>query len=182
VSTWFRTYGFADVLDELLIGAYPLDEGDVEMLARMRVQVVLNLVEDAEYRPGERAAVEAALADAGIEERRLALVDYGRLPAPQLETVVQEVLAWLEEGKRVYLHCRAGWQRSAAVAAGVVAIREGVEIEDALARVKQRKHSADPLPEQREDLLSWWSERRPRAAEGSPPAAEGPVGNPTQQP
>jgi hypothetical protein len=54
VSRWFRSYGFADVLDDLLVGAYPLDPDDVEMLARMRVRRVLNLTEDDSRRPGSR--------------------------------------------------------------------------------------------------------------------------------
>ena len=67
--------------------------------------------------------------------------------------------AWLDEGARTYLHCRAGWQRSAAVAAGVVAVRTGREIEAALDYVQRRKPSADPLPHQREDLRRWWAGR-----------------------
>jgi protein-tyrosine phosphatase len=161
VSRWFRSYGFADVFDDLLVGAYPLDPDDVEMLARMRVRRVLNLTEDDEYGPGDRLAVEYALAAAGIQERRLPLTDYGGLPADVLEQAVQEVNAWLDEGARTYVHCRAGWQRSAAVAAGVVAVRAGVDIDQALDSVQQRKPSADPLPRQRADLRRWWDGRRP---------------------
>jgi protein-tyrosine phosphatase len=159
VSSWFQSYGFADVTKNLVIGAYPLDGRDVAMLANMRVTRVLNLVEDEEYRPGEREVVEAALAEAGIEEHRMRLTDFGQLPADELEAAVVTVNAWLEEGMRVYLHCRAGWQRSAAVAAGVVAMREQLDIEPALERVQLRKPSADPLPHQREDLVRWWEER-----------------------
>jgi predicted protein tyrosine phosphatase len=72
---------------------------------------------------------------------------------------VVAVNAWLGEGMRVYVHCRAGWQRSAAVAAGVVAMREELDIATALERVQLRKPSADPLPHQREDLQRWWEER-----------------------
>jgi len=160
VSRWFRTYGFADILDDLLIGAYPLDREDVEMLELMGVERVLNLVEDDEYRPGERETVEEALGDAGIQEYRLRFTDYGSLPAPELETAVREVCSWLAEGVRGYVHCRAGWQRSAAVAAGVLALREGMDIDQALDEVRMRKPSADPLPHQREDLRRWWEERR----------------------
>ena len=46
---------------------------------------------------------------------------------------MQEVGRWLDAGERTYLHCRAGWQRSAAVAAGVVAVRAGIDIDEALA-------------------------------------------------
>jgi protein-tyrosine phosphatase len=159
VSNWFRTYGFADVLSDLLIGAYPLDRDDVEMLSWMGVERVLNLVEDAEYRPGERDAVEQSLANAGIEEYRLEFTDYGRLPSDELEAAVQEINHWLDDGVRTYVHCRAGWQRSAAVAAGVVALRHNMDVDQALIYVQSRKPSADPLPHQREDLRHWWRTR-----------------------
>jgi predicted protein tyrosine phosphatase len=166
VSRWFISYGFADVHDDLVIGAYPLDRDDVTMLERLGIERILNLVEDSEYRPGEREEVQAALEEAGIEEERLSLVDYGGLPSIELDTAIRRVLEWLDQGHRVYLHCRAGWQRSAAIAAGVVAIREKLDIEAALDAVQLRKPSADPLPHQREDLAWWWEERGLDAADG----------------
>lgn len=168
VSSWFRTYGFGDVLDDLLIGAYPLDAGDVSVLERAGVRRVLNVVEDEEYRPGERAAVEEALEQAQIEEHRISLTDYGGLPAEELEEAVQEIAVWLDDGLRTYLHCRAGWQRSAAIAAAVVAIRNGTDIDDALAYVQSRKPSADPLPHQRADLRRWWDARGADARDHTP--------------
>jgi protein-tyrosine phosphatase len=160
LSTWFRTYGFADVLDGLVVGAYPLDQTDVGTLSWMGVTRVLNLTEDAEYRRGERATVARALAGAGIEEYRLSLPDYGGLPAAGIEQAVREINAWLDHGALTYVHCRAGWQRSAAVAAAVVAVREGLDIDEAVAQVQLRKPSADPLPHQREDLRRWWRARQ----------------------
>lgn len=159
MSEWFQAYGFADVHDELLVGAYPLDLSDVQALRRLRVRRVLNLVEDEEYAPGQRTQVEAALAAAGIEETRMKLTDYGHLPPEELEAAVGEVVGWLRAGERSYVHCRAGWQRSAAVAAGVIAVLEEVEIEKALMMVRARKPSAKPLPHQREELIRWWRER-----------------------
>ena len=161
MSRWFRSYGFADVFDDLLVGAYPLDQDDVDVLARLGIRRVLNLTEDAEYRPGDRLEVQQALAAAGIEERRIRLTDYGRLPPETLDAAVQEVNAWLDQGERTYVHCRAGWQRSAAVAAGIVAIRTGIDIDAALDHVQEHKPSADPLPHQRADLRRWWEARAP---------------------
>jgi len=129
------------------------------MLSYLTIKRVLNLVEEEEYRAGERDAIQTALASVGIEEQRLNLIDYGRLPPEALETAVQLVVGWLDHGERTYLHCRAGWQRSAAVAAGVVALRNGVDIDEALQYIRGRKPSADPLPQQREDLKRWWDER-----------------------
>lgn len=159
VSRWFRSYGFADVLDDLIVGAYPLDRDDVDTIARLGIDRVLNLTEDEEYAPGDREAVENALAGAGITEARVPLTDYGGLSAAELEAAVHEINAWLDDGERTYLHCRAGWQRSAAVAAGVVAIRNEIDIDEALEYVRRRKPSADPLPHQRADLRRWWDSR-----------------------
>ncbi len=159
MSNWFRTYGFAEILDELMIGAYPTDSEDIAMLDWLGVKRILNLVEDEEYKPGERDAVESALRTAGIEEHRITLTDFAGLPPEELEGAVELVSGWLDEGARTYVHCRAGWQRSAAVAAAVVAVRKGLDIEDALAFVKRAKPSADPLDHQREDLQRWWDAR-----------------------
>ena len=156
MSNWFRTYGFGQILPDLLIGAYPTDESDVSMLEWVGVRRVLNVVEDGEYRAGERASVERSFAAAGIEEERLELTDYGGLPVDVIERAVYVVNGWLDDGARTYVHCRAGWQRSAALAAGVVAIRKRLDIDEALAFVQHKKPSADPLPHQREDLKHWW--------------------------
>jgi protein-tyrosine phosphatase len=160
VSRWFRSYGFAEVDDRLLAGAYPLDADDVDLLASLSVSQVLNLVQDDEYRTGQHEAVAAAYTAAGIGERRMDMADFGHLPPEFLEAAVATVVGWLEQPEGVtYVHCRAGWQRSAAVAAGVVAIREGLGIDDALAAVRRRKRSADPLPHQVRDLHAWWDAR-----------------------
>ena len=159
MSTWFSTYGYGEVHPGLVVGAYPLDGADVDHLGRMRVERVLNLVEDSEYQPGDREAIEAAYASLGIDETRMNLVDFGHLPADRLEQAVSTLVGWLEDGRRVYVHCRAGWQRSAAVASGAVAIVRRISIEQALDTVRQQKPTADPLPHQRADLHAWWESR-----------------------
>jgi len=165
MSDWFERFGYAEVADNLLIGAYPLDADDVAALAGAGVTAIFNLVEDAEYGEGEREIVVETLAERGITEQRISFVDYGALLPGQIEEAVKAILAWLEADERVYLHCRAGWQRSAAVAAGVVALRDDVDLAEALDRVAARKPDADPLPHQRHDLANWWMLRRRRDSE-----------------
>lgn len=167
MSSWFRTYGFGEILDGLLIGAYPLDVSDVAMLQMMGVQRVLNLCEDDEYSSGQRPTVQEALAEAGIEEQRISLTDFGGLPAARLERAVAMIDGWLDEGQVAYVHCRAGWQRSATVGAAVVAVREGLDPEQALAWVKRAKPSAEPLEHQVEDLQRWFDARA-----ATPPRAD----------
>jgi protein-tyrosine phosphatase len=166
VSQWFRRFGFADVYDGLVVGAIPLDNEDVRTLDWIGVGQILNLVDDEEYLDGSRPIVTMALNDAGIEEHRIPIADYGSLSDAALEEATTVVNRWLDDGKTVYIHCRAGWQRSAAVAAGVLAIRERVDVDSALGVVQSRRPSAIPLPHQRDDLRRWWSSRRPAESVG----------------
>jgi atypical dual specificity phosphatase len=159
VSNWFRSYGFADVYERLIVGALPLDESDVRMLSRLGVNEVLNLAEDREYAGGSRAEVQRALAEHGITETRLSSEDYGNLSPELLEQAVGLIDGWLDRGELVYLHCRAGWQRSATVAAAVLASREQIDPDEALRRIKSRTPTADPLPHQKDDLRAWWKAR-----------------------
>lgn len=159
MSSWFRSYGYASVHDRLIIGAVPLDEADVRRLLALGVTRVLNLMEDGEYERGGRRRAERALEQAGITELRLSSQDHGELSPELLEHGTAQVNVWLDEGEVVYLHCRAGWQRSAALAAGAIALRDEIGPDAALARVQQHKSNADPLPHQREDLRRWFDAR-----------------------
>jgi predicted protein tyrosine phosphatase len=156
MSDWFQSYGFAEVFPELMTGAYPLDDADVDELAASGVRRVLNLAQEAEYHEAQRATVEAALARHGITEVRLSIIDFGHLPADRLDHAVGTVVGWMDECVRSYVHCRAGWQRSASVAAGAIAVFNGVDISTALDWVSHHKSTANPLPHQRADLLDWW--------------------------
>jgi protein-tyrosine phosphatase len=162
MSEWFERFGHAQVADGLVTGSYPGDAADVAVLASEGVSRVLNLCQDEEYEEGARDAVASALEEAGIEERRVELVDYGGLSAGAIEQAATEVAGWLEAGETVYLHCRAGWQRSATVAAAALALRDGIDPDEALARIRRRKPSSDPLPHQLQDLRSWWRLRAGR--------------------
>ncbi len=160
MSAWFRTYGFAEILDTLVIGAYPRDAEDAEMLERVEIQRVLNLVDEREYERGERLAVQTFYIDAGIEEQRISFEDFGNLPPDELEAAVQTVLGFVHDGLRCYLHCRAGQQRSAIVATGVVAIEQHLDLPDALRWIKERRPTANPLEHQLRDLAWWWERRQ----------------------
>jgi len=129
------------------------------MLERLGVTRILNLVEDREYPPGARTQVVRSLRAAGIVEERFSSQDYGALSASLLDEASELANSWLDEGDLVYIHCRAGWQRSATVAAAVLVRRFGMDPDDALAAINARKPTAKPLPHQRESLLAWWDAR-----------------------
>ncbi len=168
MSAWFETYGFKVVDERLVTGAYPLDAHDVARLAREAgVTRVLNLCQDDEYGPGERAAVQAAYVEHGMVEHRIMVQDFAEVVPGLLEEGADVAVPWLGAGETVYIHCRAGWQRSATVAAGVLALHLRVEPDEALGRIQRRKPSAQPLHHQLEGLWRWWRGRQQSAA---PPA------------
>jgi atypical dual specificity phosphatase len=160
MSEWFQRFGYAAVADGLVTGAYPLDDSDVAALGEAGIDVAYNLCEDVEYAEGQRQTVEEALGRAGIDERRQQVEDFGNLSGEALDRAVSDVMAELDAGRRVYLHCRAGWQRSATVAAAVIALRENLPLPLALTALRQRKPTAVPLAHQREDLVRWWRARQ----------------------
>ena len=159
MSDWFEHFGFGQVGDRLLIGAYPQDAEDVAALVRAGVTCVFNLVQDSEYEGDGREACAAALAAAGILEERVEVVDYGNLLPGHIERAVRTVRPWLADDECVYVHCRAGMQRSATVAAAIVAFEEDVSPAEALRRVSERNPRANPLEHQRQDLVRWWKTR-----------------------
>lgn len=163
MSDWFERFGFARVADGLWTGAVLYDAVDVAAVADAGVTAVFNLCEDGEYPQGARDEVADALRARGIAEVRLPCIDYGNVLPGALEQATRQLLAWLDDGEQVYLHCRAGWQRSATVAIAVVALRDEVSLDEARGRVRRMKPSAEPLPHQLEDLSRWW------AARSSPP-------------
>jgi atypical dual specificity phosphatase len=159
VSEWFERFGRAEVAEGLMSGAYPCDADDVSALAADGITCVMNLCEDDEYEDGDRDAVVAAYASRSIAEQRVGVVDYANLMPGAIELAAEQVAAWLNEGEIVYVHCRAGWQRSAVVAAAALAVRDDIDPEEALASIRRRKPSSEPLPHQLQDLRRWWRMR-----------------------
>jgi atypical dual specificity phosphatase len=161
VSDWFERFGRSEVAEGLLVGAFPLDAEDVAALSHEGVTRVVNLCEDGEYEPGERDQLAQLYRQAGIAEQRVPCTDHGNILPGALEQGSKIVLGHLSAGERVYLHCRAGWQRSAAMAAAALARRDEIGVDAALGLVKSAKPSADPLPHQIEDLRRWSELREP---------------------
>jgi protein tyrosine phosphatase (PTP) superfamily phosphohydrolase (DUF442 family) len=141
----------------LLAGRMPHATMHVDALRAEGVQTVINLCEDHEYWAGEREAVEAAYAEAGIAEHRLAVPDGATIPPDVLDRAVAATAA----GQTTYVHCRGGRERSAAVAVALLATRTGVEIDTALSAATARWPTCRPLQWQIAGVRAW-------AASGGP--------------
>ena len=140
--------------DGLLAGRMPVSERHIDALKAEGVTAVINLCEDREYWDGERAVVAGACERAGITEHRLPVIDGATVPAAVLEEAVEVA----GEGV-VYVHCRGGRERSAAVAIALLAASDGSSVEDAHARAVSIRPGFKPLPWQVDGVRSWLHER-----------------------
>jgi protein-tyrosine phosphatase len=138
----------------LLAGRMPHAAAHVEQLRAAGVRTVVNLCEEHEYWDGERAAVAAAYARAGIVEHRLPVHDGATIPPDVLDRAVAAV-----GDETAYVHCRGGRERSAAVAVAVLATRRGVSVDSALADAAARWPTCRPLPWQIEGVRAWAARR-----------------------
>ncbi len=182
----------------ILAGEYPAAGGEEETMARLRrllnagIDCFIDLTE-----PGERESYEEFLPGPYAREPvvylRKPIRDHG-LPDSngQMQEILDEIDAALAEGRRIYLHCRAGIGRTNMVAGCWFA--DSGEIGDAaLARLNERWRGSEraeswptvPETDAQIEFVRRWRPQRPqrplRPAPPSPVAAgaeAGPAADP----
>ena len=143
-----------------MLSNLPFERSHVAALAEAGVDVVLNMCEDSEYRPGPREVVEAALIEYDIvEDRTCLLADLGGHPLSLLDHSTRRIVQASTEGQNVVVHCRGGRERSATIAASVLIERHGLRVSEALAVVRAIAPQADPLSNQKRALAAWQAAR-----------------------
>lgn len=152
-----RRLDYTRLHDTLLAGPMPVSERHIDALGAEGVTTVINLCEDREYWDGERTVVAGACKRAGITEHRLPVIDGATVPA----AVLEQAVAVVGEGV-VYVHCRGGRERSAAVAIALLAASDGSSLEAAHARAVSIRPTFKPLPWQVDGVRSWLHERDAR--------------------
>lgn len=144
------------ITPRLLAGRNPLTERDVEWLEDMGVTHVLDLREEAEWRSPWFGA--EAVRRLGDRRRSLPITD---MTAPSPE-VLDEAFRYLTEvltlpDSMVYVHCRAGMQRTASILTAFWARSHGLSYDEALAALRERRPVFDPLPSQEQAVRRWLS-------------------------
>ena len=110
---------------------------DIQPLTRPEVDAVLNLGEipsrwngNSLYHPLDRWENQGEGSDG--------------MSVEELAGQAQQVVDLLEQGKRVLVHCVAGFNRSVTVCCAVLILLEGLSAKDALARVREHHRWARP--------------------------------------
>ncbi len=148
---------FTDLDDVLAVGSYPHAPEHVQQLQACGVQAVVNLQseEDLSARGVRWPILGQLYTRAGIVVARVPVTDFDRADLQRhLSDAVASVEGFVAQGRKTYVHCNAGMNRSpSAVIAWRVAHR-GETVQQATAWLSDH-HACAPYP----DVLMAWAKR-----------------------
>lgn len=153
-------FGFDWLDDRLAAGRNPLSARDVSTLNQAGITHVLDLRETSEWiAPHFGLEAVEAMEGAGITRLHLPIVD---MDAPE-PADFDAAWAWVEDASSdpdavIYLHCRAGMERTAAIAGALAARRAAISFDEALAQLQGKRPIFQPLPPQRRAAQAWLGE------------------------
>lgn len=150
---------WSKVDDKLLVGSLPLQSMDhLKQLQTENPQLaVFSVLEPWELGSlGPFSSAERIASHPDISWKHLSVPD---LNAPSLESL-KEGVKWIEEqtqnGKTVYIHCKAGVGRSATMAAAYLIYRYRLNPEQAMEKVSKARPAVFYMPKQTEALYNFW--------------------------
>lgn len=144
----------------LLSGRQPLSELDARQLADRGVTHVLDLRQEREWKGAGRqgAAAVAAFAQLGVERLALPIAD-GEAPDP---VTLDLAVEFIEQATRsptakgcVYVHCRAGIERTGTILLAYLAKRDGQSVTRTLEALAGPERPYAPLPWQVAAVRRW---------------------------
>jgi len=152
-------FDFSRAAPGILCGRNPLTAGDVSALQKAGVEHVLDLREDKEWDSPSRFGREAiaAMQWIGIERTKVTIVDTEALSPEDLDQT-WSLLSEAGDGHPLYVHCRAGIERTGSVIGAYVARQRGISFEDAISQLRQEGCSLHPLPHQAAAVQQWLDE------------------------
>lgn len=151
-----------DIDEHVVMGAFPFPF-DVPQMAQAGIGAVINTCE--EYRGPTRAYRRA-----GIEQCGIPTVDFTAPSLEDVERAVSFMQRHIAEGRRVYVHCKAGRARSGTVVLCYLVAARGLTPEQAQQQILQRRPHANPRLAQRPVVLEFWQRHgfTPGGSEGRP--------------
>ena len=149
---------FSELDDQLVVGSCPSSLEDIQALAALGVKALVNLQSDIDLRSRalEWTVLWPLYLRHGISAVRVPIIDFEPADlARHIDAAVTAVAKQVDAGKRVYVHCNAGLNRSPSVVIGFLMLSRGLPLKEATAWVKER-HECVPYP----DVIRGWAMRR----------------------
>lgn len=141
--------------DQILLGAIPLrNKGDLASLKKIGVTHVLSKVEDFEYQNGifTRPLQKKDWTESNVYLRRSPTVDGCHINVDQLYLDIAWMKCRIDEGKKVYVHCKAGRGRSAATVIMYYMVYHKMTFQQAFNFVKSKRCQVYLSPYQKSEL------------------------------
>jgi ADP-ribosyl-[dinitrogen reductase] hydrolase len=148
-------------LPGLIVGRNPLTEMDVEKLLGDGIRRVIDLREQHEWATEHHYGAEAVAVQqwSGLDRVHVPIPDGGAPSRETLDRIWSLLHKEIREGAGdVYIHCRAGIERTGSAIVAYTARSEGVSYEQALRIVQENGAPLSPLPHQAEAVKRWLGE------------------------
>lgn len=142
-----RSFTWDEIAPGVHAGRAPIFRRDIWRLRARGVTHILDLREDHEWDgPGRRGGSAIAEIDMlGMSRLCVAIRDMGTPSARHLDEAVAYLDAALHLGGSVYVHCRAGVQRTGAIAAAWYARQQRCSIDEAVDLLRERRPDFEPM-------------------------------------
>ncbi len=145
-----------DLDDSLAVGSYPAGPGAILALSeRIGIRAVVNLQSDDDLRARslDWSQLWMAYTRLGIQVTRVPIVDFDVADLSRhLSAAVAAVAKHTSAGRKVYVHCNAGLNRSPSTVIAYLIRHRGMSAAEAIAWVGDRHESA-PY----EDVIEGWA-------------------------
>lgn len=156
----FRDLDIDEVAAELWVGRYPSSPEFVTTLAQQaKITGLISVQSDDDLAilGINWQAIESYLKQQGITVTRVPIIDFNdRELLKGLPDAIAAVHFLRATGKRTYLHCTAGLNRSPSVAIAYLAAHQGMSLDEAWEQVTSRRHCM-PV---RKVLEKWWKQHQ----------------------
>jgi len=161
---WVPPFVFGSVTPRLLAGREPRTAAHVAALRQQGVTHVLDLRQPEEWTGPGRLGAEAlpSLEENSITRLNVPVEDGGAPTPAAFDRAVAFIQdAFLQRGTRVYVHCRAGIERTGAVLVAWWAWEHGAAAAESLDAIQRTKPDTAPLGHQLRAARDWLHSPRP---------------------
>lgn len=144
----------------LYLGALPLkNEGHLEKISELGVTDVLSLVESFEMKDGwvNTPVKGQDWEGKGISFKQIQAADFLPLKQEEIEEGAQHLNTLLQQGRTIYVHCKAGRGRSASIVIVYLMKFQGFSFDKAFELVKEQRPQINLNDQQRGAILEYFA-------------------------
>lgn len=150
---------FTDLDEHLAVGSYPSSPETIELLhSDHGIGAVVSLQSDADLKSRglDWNQLWMVYARAKVKIDRIPVTDFDKADLTRnLSDAVDAVAKHIDAGRKVYVHCNAGLNRSPSTIIGYLIAHRGLSVDDAVAWLSDR-HECMPY----RDVIERWAKRR----------------------